>query len=60
MTGIFIGNLRYVLLLPWSSRWNAFIRDITAKHEGSWLICSKGFRIQNKLKSFALPETSWC
>lgn len=28
-----IGNIRRFLFVPWSSRWNAFVRDITAKYE---------------------------
>lgn len=41
----FIGDLRRFLLMPFSCEWNAWIRDITAKYEGSWLIRSK----KNKL-----------
>lgn len=31
----FIGDLRRFLFVPWSSRWNAWVRDITAKYEGT-------------------------
>lgn len=42
MKGLFfIGDLRYFLFVPWKSRWNGFVRDITAKLEGTWLIRSK-------------------
>jgi hypothetical protein len=39
----FIGDLRYALFVSWprQSRWNAWVRDITAKLEGSWLIRSE-------------------
>ncbi len=37
----FIGDVRQKLLLPFSSRWNAWVRDITAKMEGTWLLRSK-------------------
>ena len=29
-----IGKIRRFLFVPWSSRWNAFVRDITARLEG--------------------------
>ena len=38
---IFIGYLRSFLLMPFPCKWNAFIRDITAKYEGSFLIRSR-------------------
>ena len=34
----FIGDVRRFLFVPWPSRWNAFVRDITAKLEGTQLI----------------------
>lgn len=37
----FIGDVRRFLLLSFSCRWNAFVRDITAKLEGSVLIRRK-------------------
>ncbi len=37
----FIGDLRRFLMIPFSCKWNAWVRDITAKHEGNWLIRSK-------------------
>lgn len=37
----FIGSLRIFLMMPFSCKWNAWVRDITAKYEGSWLIRSK-------------------
>jgi hypothetical protein len=39
---IYIGKLRSLLLIPGSWKWNAWVRDITAKYEGSWLIRSTG------------------
>ncbi len=36
----FIGNVRRFLFVPWNSRWNAFVRDITAKLEGTRLVRS--------------------
>lgn len=33
-----IGRARCALMVPWSSWWNAFVRDWTAKIEGGWLI----------------------
>jgi len=36
----FIGSLRRFLFVPWVSRWNAWVRDTTAKFEGTWLIRS--------------------
>lgn len=42
----FIGNLRRFLFMPFSCEWNALVRDITAKYEGTWLIRSS----QKKLK----------
>lgn len=35
---IFIGTLRRALFVPWDSRWNAWVRDATAKLEGTWLV----------------------
>jgi hypothetical protein len=37
---ISIGTLRRALLLPWASRWNAWVRDVTARLEGGWLVRS--------------------
>ena len=37
---IFIGTLRRWLMLPGSWKWNAWVRDITARYEGTWLIRS--------------------
>lgn len=34
----FIGSVRRFLFVPGESRWNAFVRDFTAKLEGTWLI----------------------
>ncbi len=42
MKGLFfIGNLRRLLLIGGRHWWNGFVRDITAKLEGTWLIRSK-------------------
>lgn len=38
---IFIGDLRRFLLMPFPCKYNAWVRDITAKYEGSWLIRSQ-------------------
>jgi hypothetical protein len=35
-----IGRVRTALMLPGSWRWNAWVRDVTARLEGSWLIRS--------------------
>jgi hypothetical protein len=41
MKGLFfIGSARRFLFVPWNSWWNAFVRDVTAKMENSWLIRS--------------------
>ena len=37
---LYIGTLRKFLLMPFNCKYNAFIRDITAKYEGSFLIRS--------------------
>ncbi len=37
---IFIGDLRRFLFMPFSCKWNAWVRDITAKYEGGFLIRS--------------------
>lgn len=34
----FIGDLRRALFMPFPCRWNAWVRDVTARFEGSWLI----------------------
>lgn len=34
----FIGDIRRFLFVPWKSKWNAWVRDVTAKADGSWLI----------------------
>lgn len=39
-----IGSLRRFLFVPWSSWWNAWVRDITAKYEGTWLVRSRSER----------------
>lgn len=36
----FIGDLRRFLFTPYDSRWNSWVRDITASLEGSFLIRS--------------------
>jgi|GEM_PF-5715634 len=33
-----IAQARKLLLMPFPCRWNAWIRDVTAKIEGGWLI----------------------
>lgn len=33
-----IGPLRRVLFVPGSWKWNAWVRDITARLEGTWLV----------------------
>lgn len=38
---IFIGTIRYALFIPGNHRWNAWVRDITAKLEGTFLIRSE-------------------
>ena len=37
----FIGDLRRFLMLKGIWKWNAIVRDTTAKLEGTWLIRSK-------------------
>jgi len=37
----FIGDIRRLLFIKGIHRWNAWVRDITAKLEGTWLIRSK-------------------
>lgn len=39
---IYIGFLRHVLRTRRPSRWNAWLLDFTAKHEGGRLIASRG------------------
>ena len=42
MKGLFfIGDIRRFLLMPFSCKWNAWIRDTTARLEGTCLIRSK-------------------
>ena len=42
MNGLFfIGSLRRALFISGTHWWNGFVRDITAKFEGSWLIRSE-------------------
>ncbi len=36
----FIGSVRRFLFIRGEHRWNAWVRDVTAKLEGSWLISS--------------------
>ncbi len=38
---IFIGSVRRFFFMSFSCKWNMWIRDITAKLEGTWLIRSK-------------------
>jgi hypothetical protein len=38
---IFIGKLRGWLLLNRSCRWNAWVREFTAKLDGTWLVRSQ-------------------
>lgn len=38
---IFIGMIRHLLFIRGSHKWNAWVRDITAKLEGTWLIRSQ-------------------
>lgn len=37
----FIGDIRRFLFTQNPSRWNAWVRDVTAEFEGTWLIRSK-------------------
>lgn len=37
----FIGDIRRFFFVPWSSWWNAFVRDFTARLESTWMIRSK-------------------
>lgn len=37
----FIGTLRRALMLKGSWKWNAYVRDVTAKLEGTWLVRSE-------------------
>lgn len=36
----FIGDVRGLLLVRGTHKWNAIVRDLTAKLEGTWLIRS--------------------
>lgn len=36
----FIGDIRRFLFIKGNWKWNAWVRDLTAKIEGSWLIRS--------------------
>ena len=36
----FIGSIRRKLMIQGTHKWNAWVRDITAKLEGTWLIRS--------------------
>ena len=36
----FIGDVRCLFSTPFSSRWNAWVRDLTARLEGGFLIRS--------------------
>jgi hypothetical protein len=38
---IFIGDLRRFLMMPSACKWNAIVRDYTAKYEGTLLIRSR-------------------
>ncbi len=38
---LFVGDVRRALLIRGSHRWNAWVRDVTARLEGSWLIRSQ-------------------
>ena len=42
----FIGNLRRFLFMPFSCRWNGWVRDITAKYEDTWLIRSSKTKLR--------------
>lgn len=37
----YIGAVRRALMLNYSCKWNAVVRDVTAKLEGTWLIRSE-------------------
>ena len=41
----FIGTVRRFLMIKGTWKWNAWVRDITAKLEGTWLIRSKQDKI---------------
>jgi len=43
----FIGDVRRWFFLGFQCKWNAWVRDITAKLEGSWLIRSNQGRERN-------------
>jgi len=36
----YIGRIRRLLMVPGTHRWNAWIRDITARLGGTWFIRS--------------------
>jgi len=37
----FIGDIRRFLFMRFDCKWNAWVRDYTAKYEGTWLIRSE-------------------
>lgn len=37
----YIGTVRRLLLIPGTWKWNGWVRDFTARIEGSWLIRSE-------------------
>ena len=37
----FIGTIRRLLFIRGAHRWNAWVRDVTARLEGIWLIRSE-------------------
>ena len=37
----FIGTIRRLLFIYGTHKWNAWVRDITARLEGTWLIRSE-------------------
>jgi len=53
----YIGSLRRFLFMPFSCKWNAWVRDITAKYEGTWLIRSSQGKISLKEFRYCFGES---
>jgi hypothetical protein len=57
MRGLFrIDKVRRFFMMPFRSKWNAWVRDITAKLEGTWLIRSKDVTTREALQDVEWPR----
>lgn len=49
---LYIGDVRRALFRPGVHHWNAWVRDVTARLEGGWLVRPEVFRVRRGLRAW--------